>query len=268
MGFALGPAAAAAGYRMVSFDTIDSTSTEALARAKAGDPGRIWVVSNAQTAGLGRRGRAWETPHGNLAASLLLKLPQPAASAATLGFVAGLATAEAIRACAPALTSAESSGAKRRLALKWPNDLLLDGAKLSGILLQASSTPGSPAGVVVGIGVNIAGAPPGLPYPAASLSAAGFSVTAEQLFAALSDAWVPLERTWAEAGFAAIRSAWLKQAAGLGEAITVRNDDETANGTFDTIDDDGMLVIKQSNGGSRRIAAGDVHFGAAATMRQ
>jgi BirA family biotin operon repressor/biotin-[acetyl-CoA-carboxylase] ligase len=270
MAFSLGRAAAADGYRLAAFDTVGSTSTEALARARAGDPGRLWVVAREQTAGHGRRGRPWETASGNLAASLLLVEPahegdQPA----LLGFVAGLALAEAIASVAPGLSAHagrdgfEGAG---RLKLKWPNDVLVDGAKLAGILLEAVTLPGGVRTVVIGMGVNVLRAPEGTPYPATSLAAAGAATSAEALFAALSDAWIGAWRAWAGGrGFEAIRRRWLDQAAGLGAPIAVRLGDGVLSGTFETLDDDGRLVVKAADGSIRKITAGDVHFGTAAT---
>src|SRR5687768_16609961 len=152
MAFVLGPAATAGSYRLVSYDTIGSTSTEAMARARAGDPGRLWVASKAQTAGHGRRGRPWQTSTGNLAASLLLALPVGQARSATLGFAAGLALDQAIRAAAPGVAVRLAldglDGPQTRLRLKWPNDVLVDGAKVAGILLEAVSLPGDLTAVV------------------------------------------------------------------------------------------------------------------------
>ena len=270
MGFALGPEAIAGGYRLAGYDMIGSTSTEAMERAKTGDPGRLWVVAKEQTAGHGRRGRSWATPAGNLAASLLLKLHASKAHSATLGFAAGLALDNAIRSCAPsvalrvALDDAAAAGS--RLRLKWPNDVLVDGAKVAGILLQATTSPGGVTSVVIGIGVNLLSAPTGLAYPATSMAACGADVTPEQLFEALSDFWIEQEGTWDEGrGFAIIRRRWLERAAGLGAPIAVQIGEEVCRGTFETIDEEGRLVVRTSDGSAHRIAAGDVHFGAAAT---
>jgi BirA family transcriptional regulator, biotin operon repressor / biotin---[acetyl-CoA-carboxylase] ligase len=270
MSFSLGSEASRAGYRLASFESIGSTSTEALDRAKAGDPGRLWVVARRQTAGHGRRGRAWETPSGNLAASLLLVLPVAQTRTATLGFAAGLALQEAVRAAAPevavrvALDDVESAAA--RLRLKWPNDVLVDGAKVAGILLEAVTRPDGLTSVVIGIGVNVAHAPAGLPYPVTSLAACGAKVTPEQLFEALSEAWVAQEQAWDEGrGFPNIRRRWLESAAGLNAPMAVKLGEEVFRGTFETIDEDGMLVMRAADGGIRKIAAGDVHFGVAAS---
>jgi BirA family transcriptional regulator, biotin operon repressor / biotin---[acetyl-CoA-carboxylase] ligase len=273
MAFTLGPKAQAAGYRVVAFETIGSTSTEALERAKAGDPGQLWVVAKAQTSGRGRRGRAWETAKGNLAASLLLRLSLPPAQIATLGFVAGLALDAAIRTCG--FTSSSGTGAGHpdlgllRVRLKWPNDVLIEGAKVAGILLQATPNGAGQSSVVIGIGVNVVHAPEGLPYPATSLAASRGTGSAEELFGALSDAWVSEQAAWEEGrGFDGIRRRWLERAAGLGASIAVRVGADVWRGVFETIDEDGMLVVRAADGSARKVAAGEVHFGAIATAGQ
>ena len=307
MSFSLGPKAAAGGYRLAAYDTIGSTSAEALARAKAGDPGRLWVVSKAQTAGHGRRGRPWQTPTGNLAASLLLPGPVSPGHAAKLGFAAGLALEHVLRtskgAASPGPGEAESerseepgegshglaepgnphpvagatgplpfrerkgvSGPALRIQLKWPNDVLLDGAKLAGILLEAITIPGGGSRVVIGIGLNVRHAPAGLPYRATSLVECGVDVTAEDVFEALSDAWLDQEIEWDEGrGFPKVRRQWLERAAGLGAPIAVQVGGEMFRGTFDTIDEEGRLIVRTHNGSARVVTAGEVHFGEAAT---
>jgi BirA family biotin operon repressor/biotin-[acetyl-CoA-carboxylase] ligase len=276
MEFELGGKARENGYRLAAFPTIGSTNAEALARARAGDLGRLWVVSPEQTAGRGRRGRSWSTPVGNLAASLLLVVEHGPSVAATLGFVAGLALDEALRAVAPslavriALDGIEGGAVSQRdrLQLKWPNDVLLDGAKLAGILLEAEPLGGERMAVIVGIGANVVAAPIGLPYPATSLRDLDVSANAADLFRALSDAWAAFERIWNNGrGFGAIRRLWLDRAAGVGERVAVRAGDSVTSGIFETIDEQGRLLVRGDDGGIRTIAAGDVHFGATATVR-
>lgn len=276
MGFALGKRALKAGYRLAAFPETGSTNAEALAAARGGDPGRIWFVTDHQTAGRGRRGRAWATPSGNLAASLLNVVPVGPGAAASLGFVAGLALDEALRTVAPslavriALDGIEPGGAGQgdRLRLKWPNDVLLDGAKLAGILLEGEALPDGRFAVIIGIGVNVAHAPDGLPYPAVALQSLGAPVDAAGLFAALSDSWAGFEGLWdGGKGFAVIRRLWLERAAGLGERVAVRLGGEVVSGTFETIDETGRLLVRLPNGAVRTVAAGEVHFGAAATAR-
>lgn len=274
MDFALGPKAQAAGYRLAAFDTIGSTNAEALARARAGDRGRLWIVSAHQSAGRGRRGKSWGTPVGNLAASVLLIVDATPGVAATLGFVAGLALDEALRRIAPELSIAialdgmEGKGRGDRLRLKWPNDVLLDGGKLAGILLEAEPAPEGTLAVVAGIGVNVAKAPDDLPYPATALSALGAGASAADVFTALSDAWAGVERLWdGGRGFATIRGLWLDRAAGIGEEVVVRVGGDSLRGVFETIDGEGRLLIKGSDGVRRTVSAGEVHFGAIAAAR-
>ena len=275
MAFALGPKAETAGYRLTVFDEIGSTNAEALAHAAAGDAGRHWFVTHRQTAGRGRRGRAWQMPPGNLAATNLFVLETSPAVAATLGFVAGLSLDEALRRVAPglavatALDWAEAPGVSSdRLRLKWPNDVLLDGRKLAGILLEAHALAGGRIAIAAGIGVNVVAAPSGLPYPAAAIAELGVPVAAADLFAALSDAWAGYASIWNEGrGFAVIRRQWLDRAAGLGADVAVSVGSEVFAGTFETIDEEGRLVIRDHDGQRREIAAGEVHFGTVATAR-
>lgn len=275
MSFRLAPSADLAGYRLESFASVGSTNALALERARAGDAGRLWLVSKRQEAGKGRRGRAWETPEGNLAATLLLSGLTDLKAAASLGFVAGLALGEALDAVVPAGRVAiapdgadlhRRQGGCGRFELKWPNDVLAGGAKLAGILLESESLPAGGYAVAVGIGVNVVAHPDGLPYPATSLAALGSAADAETLFLALSDAWVDVAALWAGGrGLAAIRDRWLKRAAGLGCEVAVRLDGSVLRGVFETIDAECRFVIRDADGRSHAIAAGDVHFGAVAS---
>jgi BirA family biotin operon repressor/biotin-[acetyl-CoA-carboxylase] ligase len=270
MGFALSPRALAAGYRLASFECIGSTNAEAMVLARAGETGPMWVVAREQTEGRGRRGRDWKTARGNLAASLLVTVDVTPAKAATLGFVAGLALYEALGRCVPGLArgaAGQVPHALSRIALKWPNDVLVDGGKLAGILLESESVKGGLA-VVIGMGVNVVSAPEDVPYPATSLASLGLPVQAEDLFTALSESWIAFMRLWDEGrGLAAIRSRWLMVAAGLGAPVSVRVGERTICGTFETLDDDGRLVLAAADDSRVTIAAGDVHFGDVATAR-
>ncbi|MEO8669498.1 MAG: biotin--[acetyl-CoA-carboxylase] ligase [Bauldia sp.] len=273
MEFSLGRLARERGYRLAAFPEIGSTNAEALVRARGGDAGDLWLVSPRQTAGRGRRGRAWETPAGYLAASLLLVVDNEPGRAATLGFVAGLALDEALRSVAPSLSVRIAldglDGSNDRLRLKWPNDLLLDGAKLAGILLEAEVLPDRGLAVVIGIGVNVVAAPEGLPYPATALATLGVGADAAMVFAALSDAWAGMWRVWdGGRGFPVIRKLWLDHAAGIGQDVAVRVGDSVVSGVFETIDADGRLLIRSPDGSARTVTAGEIHFGAVATARQ
>ena len=270
MSFVLGPNAIAAGYRLFGHDSVGSTSAEAMKLAGAGDPGEVWVAALEQTEGIGRRGRHWETPHGNLAASVFITAETSAGIAATLGFVAGLSLLDALAKLAPALVvDAALDGAEgraSRLALKWPNDLVAGGAKIAGILLQAEKLGANRVGVVAGIGVNVVGAP-NTGAPATSLAALGAKITAEDLFVELAESWIVQLRVWdGGAGLPAIRRNWMERATGIGQEVAVRVGEEVVRGRFETIDDEGHLVVALDDGTRRRISAGEVHLGAVASL--
>lgn len=267
-GFWLGTKASARGYRLHGFDTVGSTSTEASRAALAGDSGDVWFAALQQTEGRGRRGRQWETPHGNLAASLLVVPDCDPALAATLGFVAGVALSRALTSLAPTVAIDEEAAGEARIALKWPNDVLADGAKLAGILLEAQKRPDGRHSVVVGIGVNVVAAPEGLPYPAASIASLGWDVTPQVILGALSDEWVDAAALWDNGrGVADILELWRSSAAGIGAPVAVSRDGEVIRGIFETIDDAGRLIVRANDNSRVAITAGDVHFGATASVR-
>ncbi|GGB10472.1 biotin--[acetyl-CoA-carboxylase] ligase [Brucella endophytica] len=272
MTFSLSPLASQSGYRLESFETVGSTNAVALERAQAGDAGKLWLVSKKQESGRGRRGRVWSTPSGNLAATLLLVERYEPTIAATLGFVAGLALGDALQAVVPdAAVAVGLDGASKgrdRFELKWPNDVLADGSKLSGILLESILLPDGRFALAIGIGVNVVSHPEDLPYPATSLKALGSRCDAETLFLALSDSWRENCALWNEGrGLKHIRARWLERAAGLGGEVAVRVEDRVISGIFETIDEDCRFVIRDSDGARIRIDAGDVHFGAVASAR-
>lgn len=236
-----------------------------------GDVGDVWFAALRQTEGRGRRGRAWETPHGNLAASLLIVPDADPAIAATLGFVAGVALNRALSQVLPqgivriGVDGADATNA--RIALKWPNDVLADGAKLAGILLEAQKQPSGRMAIVIGFGVNIVAAPVDLPYPATSLSSLGVEVSAETVLAALGEYWVDCVGIWDNGrGVAGILKLWRNAAAGIGAEVAIRRDGDIVRGIFETIDDTGRLIVRANDNQRIVITAGDVHFGAAASI--
>ncbi len=262
MAFLLGPRAISAGYRLVAFDHIGSTNAEAMAVARGGEQGPKWFVTSEQTAGRGRRNRPWIAPRGNLACSILEALDVSPSSAATLGFAAGLALEAALK---KTRVEASAGSEQMQFSLKWPNDVLAGQHKLAGILLEAEAV-GDRLAVVVGIGTNVVAAPTGTPTPATSLAALGVTVSAERLFAELSDSWAEFHGIWDQGrGFAEIRRLWLERAAGLGRPVSVKAGGKTVKGIFDTIDDSGCLIIGTSDGKRVPVSAGDVHFGSAAS---
>jgi BirA family transcriptional regulator, biotin operon repressor / biotin---[acetyl-CoA-carboxylase] ligase len=235
------------GFRIEQVAEIDSTNEVCRLRALAGEAAGLVIRAERQTAGRGRRGRTWDSPPGNLYASILLRPERPVSEAAALGFAAVMAMGDVAQALLPA---------GKLVQHKWPNDLLIDGSKASGILLEAQ-----PGFVVLGIGVNIASHPADTPYPATDLVAAGATPIAPQvLLERLLTVFAPLYDSWGRAGFAALLPAWRRRAAGLGEAIEVRLERETLAGTFLDLEPDGTLRLGLSDGTERRIAAGDVYL--------
>ena len=231
--------------RVFARDVVGSTNAEAFALAQAGECGPFWVTARAQTAGRGRRGRSWTSDPGNLYTSLLLSDPSPPVHAAELSFVAALAAHDAV---------SEVTGLARRLTIKWPNDLLCDGAKLVGILIE-----GQGPSVVIGIGINCAHHPAGTPYPATDLATRGVSVSPERLFEALAPAMQRRLAQWDRgAGFASIRADWLARAVGIGDEVHVATTERDVHGRFEGIDDAGCLMLRLPDGRIEAIAAGDV----------
>ncbi|HMM14180.1 MAG TPA: biotin--[acetyl-CoA-carboxylase] ligase [Parvibaculum sp.] len=244
------------GYTLRAFAEIDSTNEEARRLGDAGVPGPIWITAERQTAGRGRRGREWVSPSGNFMGTLFLRPQVGPRKAAELSFVAALAVHDAVDALLP-------PPLRPGLKLKWPNDLLHDGRKLAGILLESSGIAGSElAWLAIGIGINLARHPDNVEYPATSLAALGLpDVTPERALEFLAAAFDRRLRQWNEVqGFAAIREAWLARAAGLGGPITVRLVDETFEGIFVGLAPDGALDVRLPSGEIRKIAAGDVFF--------
>jgi BirA family biotin operon repressor/biotin-[acetyl-CoA-carboxylase] ligase len=240
----------AAGVRLIAHETLGSTNAEALARARAGQSGPLWVTAARQTAGRGRRGNVWTSEPGNLYASLLLSDPAPPAHLPELCFVTALALRDAVAATAPRLAAL--------LRLKWPNDLLLDGAKLAGILIEAESV-GAATAVASGIGLNCLHHPTGLAYPVTSLAAHGAPLTPDDVFPKLSRSMVARLAQWKRgAGFAAIRAEWLRHAAGIGGDIVVRLADRELAGTFETLDRMGRLMLRLPAGQLEAITVGEV----------
>jgi BirA family biotin operon repressor/biotin-[acetyl-CoA-carboxylase] ligase len=245
----LDPAATAAGIGLIARDDIDSTNAEALRLACAGEHGPLWVTARSQSAGRGRRGRTWVSGAGNLYATLLVRDPSPPELAPQLSFVAALALYDALLAVASVVGP--------HLDLKWPNDMLCDGAKVAGILVEGEGT--HPLSVAIGIGVNCVHHPDNTDYPATDLTAAGVTVTPEHLFRALSAAMVRRLQQWERGeNFGAVRADWLARSSGLGRDIRVRLAEREVIGRFESLDARGRLILGLPGGGIETISAGDV----------
>jgi len=238
------------GYQKIRHAELDSTNSEARRLAGAGEPGPVWISADRQTAGYGRRGRAWSSDTGNLAATLLLRPDAPPAIVGQLSFVAALATAEMAAHFAPQAV----------ITVKWPNDVLADGAKLAGILLEAGLDSQSGGWLAIGIGVNLASFPPDTEFPATSLAQLGIAApSSDEALTVLAARFAHWYDAWMKDGFETIRAAWLARAGGLGGPIRARLPTETRQGVFEGIDASGALLLNE-HGNVRAIAAGEVFF--------
>jgi BirA family biotin operon repressor/biotin-[acetyl-CoA-carboxylase] ligase len=240
------------GYALKTFEVIDSTNEEAKRLAAAGEPGPIWISAARQTAGRGRRGRFWDSPTGNLAATLMLRPGKSATECAQLSFVAAISAADMLADFAP----------DAEIRVKWPNDALADGKKIAGILLESASTGReAPAFLAIGIGANLAMHPDGTETPATSLKALGAAVpTPDDALLHLAAHFARWYEVWRGDGFAAIRDAWLARAAGLGSRIRARLSHEETHGVFEGLDQSGALLLRENAGTLRTISAGEVFF--------
>jgi BirA family biotin operon repressor/biotin-[acetyl-CoA-carboxylase] ligase len=233
------------GLGLRRYETLDSTNEEARRVAKTGQRGPLWIVSREQTAGRGRRGRVWISESGNLFATLLM--PVTTSLSAQLGFVAGLAATDAIIAHAP---SAE-------VKLKWPNDVLLNGKKVAGILLEGLGDDL----FAIGIGINLAHYPVGTEIPSVSITAVTGQVPdPDGILLRLATAMTAWYEIWLRQGFQPVRKAWLLRASGVGHAIRARIGDSERDGVFEDLDEDGALLLRDGSGTLTRITAGDVFF--------
>jgi BirA family biotin operon repressor/biotin-[acetyl-CoA-carboxylase] ligase len=238
------------GYILHRFDEIDGTNAEAL-RAGAED-GHVFFADR-QTAGRGRQGREWISPQGNLYATICVT-PPVTRNPAQLAFVAGLAVLDAL---SEAVSEAVPDAG---FTLKWPNDILALGRKLSGILIEAGDH-----GYAIGIGVNIVASPPdsAVRFPATNLEAvSGHSAvpSAGDLLAAICRHFSVWFDRWAADGFEPLRAVWLASAHGMGDTIAASTGTGRIEGRFNGLDADGALVVEESGGDLRIIAAGDVFF--------
>lgn len=240
------------GIPLRHFVEIDSTNEEARRLALAGVEGPLWLVADRQTKGRGRRGREWQSPAGNLAATLLLKPAMPIAQCAQLSFVAALGVSDVAGRYAP----------RAEVKVKWPNDVLADEKKIAGILLESASKDGArPDWLAIGFGINLASHPADTEFPATSIAGMGAEPPAPRVaLDGLAASWSKWYEVWSERGFEPIRDAWLARAARLGARIRARIADMEVVGLFEGIDADGALNLRESEGRMRRISAGEVFF--------
>jgi len=237
------------GYRKTAHRELDSTNEEARRQAEIGEEGPLWITADRQTAGRGRRGRRWESGQGNLATSLLLRPNATAAIMGQLSFAAALAVADMAAHFAP----------HAAVTVKWPNDVLADGRKLAGILLETGQDPKG-TWLAIGIGVNLASFPDDTEFPATSLAQLGLAPPSpDAALTVLAARFAHWYDVWMDEGFEIVRAAWLAKAAQLGAPIRARLPHESHHGLFEGIDATGALLLREHTG-VRAIAAGEVFF--------
>lgn len=242
------------GVGRVVMETCESTNSEALRRAPGLDA-PCWFLAQRQTGGRGRRGREWRDPEGNFAASLAFRPEGPASMAALRSFTASLALFDALVA---------ATGMTAPFALKWPNDVLLDEGKVAGILLESAGDRYGVAHLVIGFGVNLIAAPAPGPEdmavrPVSLLEQTGCTIAPEAFLDLLAPAFARWEAQFMKFGFGHVRNAWIGRAARRGQTVIARLPGETVTGTFETIDEDGAIVLATPEG-RRSISAADIHF--------
>lgn len=243
------------GVHRIILDEVDSTNAEAARRAPDLNA-PAWILTHRQTKGRGRRGRPWADPVGNFAASHVLFPKEPLQDVALNSFVVAVALYDALQTVAP------SQG----YALKWPNDVLLNGTKIAGILLETSGSGTLVNWLTIGVGVNLAHAPssadgiePRAVPPSCVSAQLGAAPDAETLLNALAHSFAVQRQAFSDFGFPTIRTRWLRHAARLGGTLTARTMRDEITGRFEDIDDEGNLILNTPKG-RVAITAADVFF--------
>ena len=241
-------------YRLVQRDEVESTNIEAKRLAAEGAEDGTLVWARRQTAGYGRQGRGWDSAEGNLFLSLIARPDCTLAEAAQLSFIAALALGDAVGSVAPPMIE---------VTYKWPNDVLFNGRKGAGILLESKGdAAGAVDWLVVGVGANVTAFPTQARFPATSLHFEGCptSLTSVDLLEAFGRHFLSWINRWLDDGFEPVRRSWLNHAHGLGEEIEVRLPSESLTGRFQDLDSGGALLLQLPDGRQRSIAAGEVYF--------
>lgn len=238
--------------RLLHFEAIDSTNAEAHRLAKEGERGPLWIAADLQSQGRGRLGRHWVSEPGNLYATFVFTLQGSALVASQVGFVAALAIRDTALAVLP-----RGAGPIR---IKWPNDVQLAGAKFAGILPETVAlSPDGRITVAIGMGLNLAHAPEGTPYPVTALARHGSIITPRDCLDVLDRAlshWLTL---WDEGrGFAGIRQNWLAHAAGVGQDFVGVVNQKEVHGKFTDLGDDGAMILILPDGSRKPIHSGEV----------
>lgn len=246
-------------YHLLSYDTLDSTNDEARRLAEGGGAHGAVIWARSQTAGKGRRGRTWISDNGNLFMSFLLAPDVPLERLPELSFVAGLAVLDTLE---PIVER------EHALTLKWPNDVLLDGAKIAGILAESFETPSNSERkamrwAVIGVGVNVEQHPKvDVVYPTTDLKNSGVEIiSAKIILSRLIHHFILRYDQWTRDGFSPIRAAWRARAHMLGEAVRVNREEDVVEGVFRDVDLQGRMILEHPELGTLLLGTGDVLAG-------
>jgi len=240
------------GYALSHLAEVDSTNEEARRLAGSLEKVPTWILADMQTAGRGRRGRAWASPSGNLMTTLYLPNSYSAVKAGQLAFVAGLALESTVR---------HFVGEAAKVSVKWPNDVLIAGKKASGILLESAVQDSVLGWLAIGMGLNLVHHPEDTPYPATDLSRYVAAPPSNiEVLEILANAFDTVFRQWEMGGFETLLNGWRLVAHGIGEPIVARLENAEIRGIFMDIDEKGALLLKDESGVTHTIDAGDVFF--------
>jgi len=238
------------GFRIVGYDSVSSTNDEADSLAQNGAPDRTLVWARSQRSGRGRLGRTWASPEGNLYTTALLDPGLPLGRLQELSFVASLAVHDTVSGLLPDVD----------LVLKWPNDVLLGGAKISGILTE-TRVRGDHVVALLGVGINLAHAPEGARYPTTALADhLVVPLAVEGLLDLYLTALSARYTLWCSEGFAPIRTAWSERSRWIGQRVSVENGEQKIIGRYDGVEADGTMIVTGDSGEKHKVSAGDVRL--------
>jgi BirA family transcriptional regulator, biotin operon repressor / biotin---[acetyl-CoA-carboxylase] ligase len=230
-------------FTIQHLERVGSTQDEARRLAQQGAPHGTVVHADEQTAGRGRRERAWYSPPGNLYMSVLLRLGPATNRLPELSFVTAIAVADAVDTLLPRAV---------RATLKWPNDVLVNGGKIAGILLEHADDV-----VIVGIGLNVLFAPHNVAYKTTTLAASGGIASVDAVRDNLLDRLAAALTLWLDHGFPPIRAAWMARGHPIGTPLRAGSGNHPIEGTFAGLDDDGALLLDTEEG-QKRVVGGEV----------